>query len=260
MATGARKGCALEATRQRLNEEQLMFDRGTATRQHLDALKLQLTRNRISVESSRIRQLVAGKELEIRKESYADTVILSPVSGIVTQRLHEPGEVIGSGTALLEVIDIDRVRIQCGITEEELGLVRIGQFVEFRVPAFPAKKFKGSIEKLAWKADPQTRRFTFSVLAKNPGRLLRGGMTAKLTVLSDSQSKPAVPPEALRSEGKVNYVLIPVENRLQRRKVQVLGASSGLLKVSGALKDGELVVISSSRKLKAGQKVTFKSP
>ena len=187
-------------------------------------------------------------------------MILSPVSGIVTQQLHEPGEVIGSGTALLEVIDIDRVRIQCGITEEELGLVRIGQFVEFRVPAFPAKKFKGSIEKLAWKADPQTRRFTFSVLAKNPGRLLRGGMTAKLTVLSDSQSKPAVPPEALRSEGKVNYVLIPVENRLQRRKVQVLGASSGLLKVSGALKDGELVVISSSRKLKAGQKVTFKSP
>ena len=109
---------ALEDTRQRLNEEQLMFDRGTATRQHLDALKLQLTRNRISVESSRIRQLVAGKELEIRKESYGDTVIVSPVSGIVTQRLHEPGEVIGSGTALLEVIDIVRVRIQCVITEE----------------------------------------------------------------------------------------------------------------------------------------------
>ena len=100
---------SLENSRQSLSEEQKMYDRGTSTRQRLDSLKLQWSRNEINEESSRIRLLVAQKELEVRKQSYADTIVLSPLSGIVTQRFHDPGEVVGSGTALLEVIDIDQV-------------------------------------------------------------------------------------------------------------------------------------------------------
>ncbi len=115
---------ALEDSRQRLSEEQKMYDRGTSTRQRLDSLKLQWSRNEINEESSRIRLLVAQKELEVRKQSYADTIVLSPLSGIVTQRFHDPGEVVGSGTALLEVIDIDQVWIECGISEEEIGTIQ----------------------------------------------------------------------------------------------------------------------------------------
>ena len=248
---------ALEDTRQRLSEEQQMYDRGTSTRQRLDSLKLQKTRNQINKESSHLRLLVARKELEIRKESYADTFVLSPLSGIVTQRFHEPGEVVGSGTALLEVIDIDQVWIECGITEEEIGSVKKGQTVDFRVPAFPGKKFKGIIEKLAWKADPQTRRFSFSVLAENPGRQLRGGMTAQVQLLPFSKVMTAVPPGAVRNDSGIHYVLVPKANRLEKREVQLLGNSKGLIKITGALKKGELVVVSPARNLKPGQKVEF---
>ena len=248
---------ALEDTRQRLIEEQKMFDRGTSTRHQLDSLKLQKTRNQINQESSYLRLLVARKELEIRKESYADSFVLSPLSGIITQRFHETGEVVGSGAALLEVINIDQVWIECGITEEEIGSVKKGQMVNFKVPAFPGIKFKGIIEKLAWKADPQTRRFSFNVLAENPGRQLRGGMTAQVQFVASSSGMTAVPAESLRNDSGTHYVFVSKNKSLERREVRMMGSSQGLVKVKGNLNQGDLVVISPSRKLKAGQKVQF---
>ena len=248
---------ALEDSRQRLSEEQKMYDRGTSTRQRLDSLKLQWSRNEINEESSRIRLLVAQKELEVRKQSYADTIVLSPLSGIVTQRFHDPGEVVGSGTALLEVIDIDQVWIECGISEEEIGTIQQGQKVDFTVPAYPDKTFTGIVEKLAWKADAQTRRFTFSILAKNPGKLLRGGMTAQIQLVGSSSGMTAVPAGSLRNDSGSQYVFVSKKNRLERRDVRMLGSSRGLVKVRGDLKQGDLVVVSPSRKLKAGQLVQF---
>ena len=248
---------ALEDSRQRLSEEQKMYDRGTSTRQRLDSLKLQWSRNEINEESSRIRLLVAQKELEVRKQSYADTIVLSPLSGIVTQRFHDPGEVVGSGTALLEVIDIDQVWIECGISEEEIGTIQQAQKVDFTVPAYPGKTFTGIVEKLAWKADAQTRRFTLSILAKNPGKLLRGGMTAQIQLVGSSSGMTAVPAGSLLNDSGSQYVFVSKKNRLERKGVRLLGSSRGLVKVRGDLKQGDLVVVSPSRKLKEGQLVQF---
>ena len=127
----------------------------------------------------------------------------------------------------------------------------------FPFTSIPGKKFIGIIEKLAWKADPQTRRFSFSVLAENPGGQLRGGMTAQVQLLPFSKAMTAVPPGAVRNDRGIHYVLVPKAKRLEKREVQLLGNSKGLIKITGALKKGELVVVSPVRNLKPGQKVEF---
>ena len=113
------------------------------------------------------------------------------------------------------------------------------------------------MDKLAWKADAQTRRFTFSILAKNPGKLLRGGMTAQIQLVGSSSGMTAVPAGSLRNDNGSQFVFVSKKNRLERKEVRMLGSSRGLVKVRGDLKQGDLVVVSPSRKLKAGQLVQF---
>ena len=181
---------------------------------------------------------------------------MSPLSGIVTQRFHDPGEVVGSGTALLEVIDIDQVWIECGISEEEIGTIQQGQKVDFTVPAYPGKTFTGIVEKLAWKADAQPGDFHLQHPRENPGKLLRGGMTAQIQLVGSSSGMTAVPAGSLRNDSGSQYVFVSKKIVLSEEMFECWEAR-GLVKVRGDLKQGDLVVVSPSRKLKAGQLVQF---
>ncbi len=243
---------ALEDSNLRLREEQQLYEQGTSTRQKMDALKLQNRRHRINVESGRIRIQVSKKELRIREEALEDTLIRSPIAGVVTRRMHEPGEVVGSGSALLELIDIETVEIVCGVAEEELRFIKEGFPVRFSVSAFPGKKFKGTILRLARTAESQSRRFTATIRAHNPERMLRGGMTAQVQYESPGIPVVTIPPSALRNEKQMSFVYVVEGGILQLREVEVLGYSKGLLRISGKLKAGDQVVVSPRSGLSVG--------
>ena len=93
--------------------------------------------------------------LENAKISLDDTLVRSPIDGTIISRAAEVGQVItsptsavGGGTLLMEMADLNKVRVRALIDEIDIGKINIGQEVTLRVSAYRDRKFTGVVSKV----------------------------------------------------------------------------------------------------------------
>ncbi|BCJ87810.1 HlyD family secretion protein [Effusibacillus dendaii] len=83
----------------------------------------------------------------------------SPISGMVIQKMAEPGEVVAPGQAIAMVVDKQKLYVQANIEETYINKLSVGQFVEFTVDTFPGKHFTGKVKEIG-----EATNSTFSLL------------------------------------------------------------------------------------------------
>ncbi len=140
-------------------------------------------------ETERIRAQIA-----VIDQQLADTVAVSPISGVVLVEAAEPGEVVAPGTPVLTVGDIDRPWLRGYITATDLGRVKIGNPVRVSTDSFPGKTYNGRVSFIASEAEftpkqIQTREervklvYRVKIDVENPGRELKNNMPADAEIL-----------------------------------------------------------------------------
>ncbi len=160
---------SLQDVERRLRDEETLFNQGTSTRSQLDAIKLQYDRSSIALENAKI--------------ALEDTYLKSTIGGIVNRRNVEVGEVVGSGSVLFEIINIDEVEVVVEVEEEDIPNLQIGQEVVFTTPSAPGETFSGNLDRISWASNAQTGRFPVYLKAPNPELKLRAGMSAKVYLI-----------------------------------------------------------------------------
>ncbi len=108
----------------------LMHDRNSLSES--DFKKIDFT-----LQGAKAQQKLLGKNL-------ADTHLYSPISGILLRKLAERGEIVSTGTPVLVVSDINRVKVNAYIPENQLSQIRIGQEAQVLVGAL-GKTFTGKV-------------------------------------------------------------------------------------------------------------------
>lgn len=133
------------------------------------------------------------------------TVILAPTAGVVIERNVEVGQTVTASlqAPILFTIaqDLSQMQVELFIDEADVGALREGQAVEFRVAAFPGRLFGGEIAqlRLAPLLIQNVVTYIAIISAANPERLLRPGMTATVRVKVDERDRvPRLPNAALR--------------------------------------------------------------
>jgi HlyD family secretion protein len=121
-----------------------------STAGHRDALRAQLQLLREGTRPERVRAAEADARSARASVSSAlatarDLVLVSPVTGTVTNRSAEPGEVIGAGQAALTVAQTGRQTVRVYVSEAVLPRIRVGQEVHALLDAFPDHEFKGRV-------------------------------------------------------------------------------------------------------------------
>ncbi|MCL4459976.1 MAG: efflux RND transporter periplasmic adaptor subunit [Chloroflexi bacterium] len=114
-----------------------------AAQAKLEAIMKGATAEQLAVARAQLQQAEAGVEVlevQLRKMS-----LVSPISGLVTERTVNVGEMAVPGMRLLVVSNIDTVTLTLYIPENKIGLVRVGQKVEMTVDSFPHKVFEGQV-------------------------------------------------------------------------------------------------------------------
>ena len=125
---------------------------------HRDALRAQLQLLREGTRPERIHAAEAdarGARASVASAlaTARDLVLVSPVTGTVTDRSAEPGEVIGAGQAALTVAQTGRQTVRVYVSEAILPRVRMGQNVRALLDAFPDHEFKGRVVALSTQAE-----------------------------------------------------------------------------------------------------------
>jgi len=167
-----------------------------SAKEALSKLKRLARPEEIRAAEARLDQAVAAADL--LKKTIADCTVVSPVAGIVTRRPVEAGELVGAGTTVLTVSELDTVHVMLFVTEKELGRVRLGGEADVTIDAAPGRVFKGRVTFISPEAEftpknIQTKEdrvklvFGVKVEIPNPDGALKPGLPADAVIVLDGQ-------------------------------------------------------------------------
>ncbi len=117
--------------------------------------------------------------------------ILAPLGGTVVKKNVVEGQEVPQGFPMFEIADLSHVWVRAQVFEHQIGLVRQGQVVEATVEAYPGQTFPGRVEIIQPTLDPSTRTVEVRFDLENPGRRLRPGMYATVTLKTPVADTPA---------------------------------------------------------------------
>ena len=157
----------------------------------------------------------------LARKSRADAALVAPISGVVSQRLVQPGERVGVDAKLVEVVDLSRIELEAAVAPEDVGAVQIGQVAKLEVDGL-AQAATATVTRI----NPSTQAGTRSVmvylaLQAQPG--LRQGLFARGRIELQRSDVLAVPLSAVRVDQGKPYVLAIESGKVALRTVE-LGA------------------------------------
>jgi RND family efflux transporter MFP subunit len=229
-----------------------LFERGVAARKELEDADRELADAQAGVAQAKA-ALGASDTLSHR------TVIRAPFDGVVAKRSHNPGDLVEASASdpVLRLIDPQRLEVQ--------ALVPIGDVARLRA---------GASARIADSTEPIVLKVVSRPAAVEPGTAsvpVRLAFTTRVTYAVGTPVQVAidaeehrdvvvVPASALVREGEETAVFIAVDNKAQRRPVEVGLASEQVIEIRSGVKPGEAVITRGQAGLPDGAPITLEKP
>ena len=239
-----------------LLQAQLQLQNQAVELQRLKTLKENGAISQSDYDAVELAYNVAQTQVDNLEEN---TILRSPVNGVVTARNYDAGDMYAMSAPIYTVEQIKPVKLLVGISESDYTKVKKGQSVEVKADALPELTFSGKVEKVYPTIDAATRTFIVEVVVSNNYNTLRPGMFARVTVDFGSNNNVVIPDVAVvkqQGSGERFVYVLNEDNTVTYQKV-VLGTRMGTeYEVLEGLSDGDMVVTGGQIRLKDGIKVT----
>ena len=152
----------------------------------------------------------------------AQTSLYAPFSGVITQRLQDPGAMSGPSAPVVRLSQIDTVYVNINVPDEDLGYLHNGTPVTFTSSSVPGTTFHGAISDVNAVPTQGTLSYRARVRLANPGNVLRGGMLVAVTVQKERHPGTiVVPRSAVGQSERGSSVFIVQENKAVEVPVRV---------------------------------------
>jgi RND family efflux transporter MFP subunit len=199
----------------------------------------------------------ARANVELLQAQIAQSSIVAPFDGQVTQRLLDPGAYAGANTAILEISQVSTVYVVANVPDVDLPFVGLGKAMTFTTPSLPQRTFHGRVFDVNTTPTSGTLSYRVRLLQPNADLALRGGMLVEVTaVRAHSEHVLLVPNAAVVAGTGGSSVFTIVAGKAKRIPVRVGLQSDALAEVHGAgLAAGSKVITSQPEGLQDGATV-----
>ena len=226
------------------------FDTATAT------FKVAEGRYQDAYEEIRNRQGVLAQrrsEVALARQQLKDTAVVAPLDGIVQEKRTSSGEYLAAGTAVVNIVRMDPLRLRAEIPERESHTVKPGQNVRVTVDG-DSNVYVGQIMRLSPVIAEQTRILVVEADVRNNGKLRPGSFAHAEIVTNDSKMAVTVPNNAIVTFAGIEKVLV-VQNGKALEKPITTGRRNGeFTEIVSGVNVGEKVIIDPGN-LQTGQDV-----
>lgn len=224
-----------------------LFNIGGGTKQQVDAMEIQLTNARNALAQ-------AERTLRNAKEN---TVLTSPISGVVTARNYDPGD-MAANLPIVTVARVKPVKLIINVTENDYPKIRKGMTATVKFDTYGDEEFTGTVSTVMPTVDAASRTFGVEILLANADSKVLPGMFGRVSLNLGTEDRVVVPDKAvvkqqgsgnqyvyvLNQDGTVSYNLVELGQRLGAEYELISGVESG-----------SQVVVSGQAKLSNGSKV-----
>jgi len=219
----------LEVEHKKLLRSQELLALGAASREEFEGIEATHQTHTAHVEEARQKLLLLGlnaaqiEQVRAGQQVSSDIAIPAPIDGVITVRNINPGQVVTTAQEIFTVTDLSSVWIEGGLLEDDFASVRIGSRVTITTPAYPGRTYRGTVDYIDPRVDPQTRTAKVRVIADNTDLALRLGMYMDMLFTQSGAKASIVPPQAIQMIGASRVVYSPVDGepgRFLQRSVE----------------------------------------
>ena len=245
-----------DAAQAQIDIAQRQFDNNKALVDQGFISKTALDTSLANLNGARATHLAAVAAADVARKSAADTRLLAPISGQISQRLAQPGERVAVDARIVEIVDVSRLEIEAALSAADSLDVRLGQEAQLQI--------EGGTQPVAARVvriNPSTQAGSRSVLVYlglSSTNGLRQGLFAQGTLGTAKMTALAVPVNAVRTDKPAPYVQLVDKQQVVHQTVtlgergeaggQAMVAVSGVAENSmvlagtiGTLREGTLV-------------------
>ena len=195
--------------------------------------------------------------LDSAKAKRADTVLKSPLDGVVTKRFVDPGAVAAPGQPIISVQFVKQIWVTIAVPEEIIPRVHIGQPARIALDAMPGREFTASVIQINPAADTQSRQFTVRAVLSNREGVFKPGMFARVSLeVERVKSALVVPREAVQEDDRGSYIMkVDAGGRAKRQPVLTGIEDGGAIAIKQGLLPGDKLITMSASPIRDGQTI-----
>jgi RND family efflux transporter MFP subunit len=216
--------------------------------------------NRLRVAEAMLAE--ARASLEQARDEQEKRQLRAPFAGALRSFPIQEGEFVHVGQEVAELLDLDNLVLDLGLSDRDVVWVKPNSEVEIRVEALPERVFQGRIRRVGAAAAERSRKFPVEVEIVNADRLLLPGMVALARFdLGRRAELLAIPREAVLRDLGVSsvFVLGPADaegrHQLQRRPIRTrpIAFQPTIIEVLAGIEAGESIAVSEIKRLHDGE-------
>ncbi len=220
-----------------------LFNRSFVSRSARDeaASRLEVARAALALAEARLRRMT----------------LVAPFAGVVGIRNVSVGDYVKDGEALVNLEDIDVLKVDFRLSERYLQRLQPGQTLALSSDALPGEQLAAIVVAIDPLVDEQGRSVAVRARLENPGGRLRPGLFVRVRLVLEERANVAVIPEEalVPAPGEVQYVYQVVEDTVRRVPVHTGSRRAAQIEVVDGLAPGDVVVTAGQLKLRDGAKV-----
>ena len=228
--------------------------------------QVRAAREQIQIEQDAV--ATAQEQVRVQRSIIAQTqerlsysTLKSPITGVVLERVTDPGNLIEPGDEVLTIGDFQTIKVRVNVSELALGEIRQGQSVTINLDAFPNESYTGKVSRISPAANPETRQVPIEITLPNPERRIGSGLLARVTFLRDVTERVVIPETALQAEKENNTATIFILNptteppTVEAKTVQLGDRANNQVEILSGLDPETPYIVRSSRPLQSGEAV-----
>ncbi len=213
-----------ELTKKQLERAQVLYEKGAIAKKDLEVVEEVEETARVNLEATVEKLRVLGvTDLKNHPNGIVD--VYAPISGVIIEQNVTNGagvKTLDNSPNLFTIANLNHVWIICDVYENNLPFVRLGEYADVRLTAYPDRVFKGRISNIGPILDPSIRTAKVRLEVKNPG-LMRVGMFVSATFYGRQQeTHTVIPKSAILHLHDRDWVYVPTTGS-KFRIVEVVG-------------------------------------
>ena len=241
----------IEIAQRQFDNNRALVDQGFISKTALDTSSSNLV-------SAQANHKAAMASVEVARKSVDDTVLRSPISGVVSQRLAQPGERVGVDARVLEIVDLGRLELEAAISAADSVDIAVGQTATLQIEG-ASQSLTSRVVRINPSAQAGSRSVLVYLSIANPAGL-RQGLFAQGTLGTAQRSLLSLPVTAVRTDKPAPYVQTIENRQVVHRTVELgpRGDADGELMVGiTGVAENTLVIRGTVGALRAGTTVKF---
>ena len=177
--------------------------------------------------------------VDLQRKKLRDTNIRAPFLAMVKDRQVNQGQYVQPNTPVFVLVKTDPIRLRIEVPERMSPWVKVGQFSDVWLEAYPERKFRGKIWRISPTVEQSKRTFIVEALIDNPAAELKPGSYAKARIRTDKSDRIRLAPRrALNYVFGTNKAYVVKDGVVEAREVKLGDQFGDDVEVTDGLRGG----------------------